>query len=173
MNIGVTVCICNLFIIDFREPVVGCNCTGVGKNKSTNGISNCGILLNTPVFNFNVGVDNILVVKDSGFHLTHFLSLLTIENICFGNVCVTGLLENLLNAVLNLFYMDSVVLNFFLKIRGNTKRKKVNDIVVILHLGSIERFHNRVIDLGESKICSSTVSLNYLEHQKILPSYTS
>ena len=50
------------FVVDLREPVVSCDSAGVGEDEAAYGISNSGVLLNSPVFYLYVAVYKILVV---------------------------------------------------------------------------------------------------------------
>jgi hypothetical protein len=47
--------------------------------------------------------------------------LLAVEDVRFCNVCISGLLQNGLNAVLNILHMDQIVFHFGLEIGGHTK----------------------------------------------------
>ena len=65
MDIGISVSICDLFVVDLRKPVVSCDSAGVGENETAYGICNCGVLFNTPVFNFYIAVNEALIVQES------------------------------------------------------------------------------------------------------------
>ena len=119
MNICISVSICNFFVVNLRKPVVSSNCTGVGKDKTTNRICNCGVFLNTPVVDLNVVVNDLLIVKDCRLNLSYLCSLATVNDVCLCNICVTCLNKNILNRVLNIFNCDFAVVDLGLKVCCN------------------------------------------------------
>ena len=94
VDICISVGVGNLIIVDFAQPVVGCDRSGVGKNESADRISNGGVLLNAPVVDFDIVVNGLFEVENGGCGIAQFLSLTTIENVGFGNIAVSCLNEN-------------------------------------------------------------------------------
>ena len=127
MNVGVAVCVADFFVVNFAEPIVGGDSARVGKDKSADGIGNGGVLFYTPVLEFYVTVDELFVVENSRLHITDFFSLFTIQDISSCNVGITRLFQNRFYAVLDAFYGDLVVLNLWLKVRGNSQSKRLDD----------------------------------------------
>ena len=165
MNVGIAVSRTYLFVVNFAEPVVGRDGSGVGKNKSAYRIGNRGIFLNSPVAYFNVVVDGFLVIENGGFYVTEFFPLLTVKYITLGYRYVSCLNKHDFHAVLYVLDRDYAVLYLMLEIRRNLQRQHIQYIVVIFHPLRIERFLNRRGDLLDVELGYLSVSLFYSEHR--------
>ena len=106
VNVSISVSIRDLLVIYLGEPVVSRDSAGVAEYQSAYRVGNGGVFLNSPVYILDVAVDQLLVVKNSGFHITELFSLLTVENISLCHVGVARLNEDCLNAVLNILHSD-------------------------------------------------------------------
>ena len=93
--------VCDLFVVDLRQPVVSCDGAGVGEDQAAYGICDCGILFYTPVLNLYVAVYEVLIVEESGVHVTDLLTLSTVKDVSLCHVIVTHLLERDFHAVLD------------------------------------------------------------------------
>ncbi len=118
MDIRISVSLCDFIIVDFGKPVVGSDSARVAEDKTAYGISNGGILLNSPVVNMEIVVNDLLIVKNRCVDISDLFSLLTVKDISLGNIVVACFNKNRLNAVLNALNRDLVILDFLLKIRG-------------------------------------------------------
>ena len=64
MNVCVAVGVGDFVIIDFREPVVGGDRSGVGKNQSADGLGDGGVFFYAPVIDFNIVINGFFEVED-------------------------------------------------------------------------------------------------------------
>ena len=62
VDVGVAVSIGDFLVVDFGEPIVGGDGAGVGENQTADGISDGGVLFDTPVSDAEIGIDDILEV---------------------------------------------------------------------------------------------------------------
>ena len=168
MDVRITMSLSDLLIINFRKPVVSSNRTGVTQNKSSYGVSNCRVFLHSPVFYLYIAVYYIFIIQNSGFHGTHFFTLLTVQNICLGSLCVSGLLQYLLYTVLNILYMNTVILYLALKVCSHTKSQKIHHVIIVLYIRSVKCLNNSITDLGQCKVRYFSFSFDYLKHPKNL-----
>ena len=121
MDVCISMSICDLLVINLRQPVIGRYCSGVGQNQSAHGIGHGRIFLYTPILYLNIAVYNLFIIKDRGFHVPDLFSLLPIKDVSLGHISVSCLHQGVLHAVLNALYVNLVVLDLILKIRSNTK----------------------------------------------------
>ncbi len=154
----------NFLVVNLRKPVIGRNSPGIAQNQSAYGISNRRILFYTPVFDLDITVDYVFVIQNGRLHGTHFFTLLTIQDISLGCLRITGLLQNLLHTVLNILHVNLPVFHLILKIGRDTQSQQINNIVVILHLCGVKRFHNHFVNLSQHKVCRLSVSFDNLKH---------
>ena len=164
MDICIAVRIGNLLIVNFRQPVIGCNCSRIAQNQTSHGICHRGILLHSPVLNLYIAVDNILIIQNGGLHGAHFFALFTVQDISLCDFLITCLPQHTLYTVLNVLHLHGVVLHLTLKIRRNTQRQQVHNIIAVLHLCGMKRFHNRIINLSQCKVYLFSISFYYLKH---------
>ena len=169
MNICISVRFCNLFVVNFRQPVVCCNSTGIAQDQTTDRISDGRILLNTPVLYFYITVHYIFVIQNGRLHGTHLFTLLAIKNIRLSYLLITCLSQHTLHTVLYIFNVDFTLYQLGLKICCYTQSKQIYNIIIVCHLCCIERFHNGIINFGQSEISSGAISFDYLEHLSTSP----
>ena len=81
-----------------------------------------------------------------------------------GSLMVTGLLKYILYAVLNVLDTYPSLVNLLLKISGDTEREHINDIIVELHIRSIECRYYSVTDLCKLKFRVLPVPFYNLKH---------
>ena len=163
---GAAVGLGHLVVIHFAQPVVGRDGTGVGKDQAAHGIGDGGVLLDAPVVDLEVIVHQILVVEQGGADVADLLALSAVEDVCLGDIRVTGLGENLLDAVLDIFDRDHAVPDLGLKVRCDMKRDQIDDRGMILFFDSHESLGNGVTDLADLKIDNLSVSFGNLVHNK-------
>ena len=154
----------DLVVVDLGEPVVGGDGTGVGEDQTADGIGDGGVLLHAPVGVLDVLIHGLLIVKDGGAHVTHLFVLAAVEDVCLGNVGITGLNKHGLDAVLDILNGNEGILDLGFKVGGDLQCEKVDDVVVILTLAGIKGLADRAADLGNIKGGDLTVTLNYLVH---------
>ena len=162
VEITVAVCIGNLLVIDFRQPVIGCDGSGVGKNQTTDRIGDGGIFLYTPVFNVEVFINRLLIIQIGGSGISQFLALFAVEDIGFGNLLVAAAGKNGLDAVLNVFHGYGAVFYFGLKFRGCLQREEINNGIVVFCFGCIKCFAYGIGNFGDIKVYNFAVSFHYL-----------
>ena len=153
------VCFGNFLIVHFRQPVVGGDCTAVGKDESSHGVGYRGILLNTPVGNFEVVVHHRFVVQNGFLGFTHVFVLLAVQNVRFGNVGVTCLNKYRFHAVLNVFHGNDAVGNLVHKVRRNFQCKHVDDVLIVGLLLCFKCLGDCVAYFGKIEVNYLTVSL--------------
>ncbi len=168
MNVAVAVGVCDLLVIDLAEPVVGGDGAGVGQDQSADGIGDGGVFLHAPVLDVQVLVDGILIVKVGGLHVAQFLALLAVEDVGLGHILVSAAGEDGLHAVLDVLDSDLAVTDLRQEVRRDLQRQKVDDAVVILGLGRVERLLDGVRDLVDVKVDDLAVSFYYFVHTFIL-----
>ena len=164
MNIGVSVRLRDLLVIDLGQPVVRRNRAGIGQDQSAHGISHRGILLHAPVLHLHVAVHHIPVIQNRGFHRAHFLSLLAVQNVGLRSLLIARLSQHTLHAVLNILHMDRTLFDLILKIRGHAQRQQIHNIIIVVHLRRCKRFHDRIIDLRQGEISLCTIPFDNLQH---------
>ncbi len=152
VDVRVLMGIGNLGVINLAEPVVSGNGAGIVQDQTAHGIGNRRIFLNAPVFLVNVAVDDLLVVKDRRLHVPHLLAVLTVQDVCLRYVGVTGGLENVLNAVLDILHLYNAILYLALKLGSDTQGQKVDDIIGVLLLRRLECLLDRGTNLLKIKI---------------------
>ena len=169
VDITVAVCLCDLLIIYFAQPVVCRDGTGVGENQTTDGICNGGILFHTPVQLTQIAVNGICIIQIGGFCITQFFAVFTIEDVGLGHCFVTGAGQNRFHTVLNVFHCDLIVLDLILKICRYLQGDEIYNIRRILTLRSIECLLDGRRDLAQIEIYNFSVSFNYLIHFLLPP----
>ena len=102
MNINVSVSVSDLVVVNLTEPVVCGDSAGVRKNKTSNRICNCRVLLNSPVVHLKILVNCLLIVKSSVTKVAELLSLTAVKNVCLCYVSISCLNKNRLNAILDI-----------------------------------------------------------------------
>ena len=127
MDIGVAVSIGDFPVVDFGEPIVSGDGTGVGKDKATDGIGDGGILLNTPVGDAKVAVDDVLEVKVGVLDLAELGSLVAVIHIGFRDIDVSSLNQDDFDGILDLFDRDGVIFDLLVENGSDTQRKKLDD----------------------------------------------
>ena len=139
MNVAAAMGIGHFLVIDFAEPVVGGDGAGVGKDQPADRIGDGGVFLDTPVFDIDVAVDEIFIVENRRGDIAHGLVVFAIENVGLGDICVAALAENALDAVLNVFNLNQVVLDLWLEVGCHAQGNQINNTVCILTLAGVKR----------------------------------
>ena len=158
VNIGIFVCLCDLIVVDLGEPVVCCDSARVGKDQTANRVGHGGVLLHTPVNILYIFINQILVVKDSGLHVTQLFTLTAVKDISLCHIRVACLYKHGLNAVLNVLNRYQAVGNLGLKVGGDLQCEKVDDVIVKLAVAGFKRLFDRFGNLGNVKIGNFAVS---------------
>ena len=164
MNIGIAVRVGDFIIVNFGEPVVCRNRSGVGKDQSADGIGDCGVFLDAPVADFQVVVHRCLVIKRGGRDGAEFFTLAAVQNISLGNVGVTRLYKHRFHAVLNIFDGDQPLFDLGLEIRRDFQCEEINDGGVILFFLCLESHSDCVGNLLQIEIDVFPVTFLYLVH---------
>ena len=158
------VCHGDLVVIDFAEPVIGCDRTGVGENQSADGICDGGVLFDAPVVDLQVVIDKVFIVEKSGVDIADLFALLAVQNICFRNICVAGLGEDFFHTVLNTLDIDLTVDDFAFKVSSYVESDQLNDARMILLFKRHKSLCDGVCDLADLEICDLTVPFNDFVH---------
>ena len=96
-------CLRNLLVIYFTQPVIGCDSAGIGKNQAADTHGDRGIFLHSPVFfRPDITVDQLLVIQQRIFGVSRLLMLRAIQNICLGGLLVSAFHQRQLDGILNL-----------------------------------------------------------------------
>ena len=93
-----------------------------------------------------------------------FFSLLTVQNVRLCHICIAGLNQYILHAVLNALHIDLVVFDLFLEISSHSQIQQIYHVFVILHLCRIKCFLNSAPDFLKVKVCDFAVPFYYLKH---------
>ena len=96
--------------------------------------------------------------------------MFSIQNIAFCHVCISGLDQNGLHAVLDILYINQRILDLWLKISRDLQRQQIYDVLVILFLLCLECFLNCNAYLGQGKFCYLSVAFHYSIHNLRSPS---
>ena len=111
MEITVSMSICNLFIIDFTEPIVCSDGSGVRENKPADRVCDSTVFFYSPVTELKVVIHYTLIIQGGGLHISDFLSLLSVEDIRLCNILISSLGKNTLHTVLYVFYRNLSILD--------------------------------------------------------------
>ena len=164
VDVAVAVGVGDLLVVDLAEPVVGGDGAGVGEDQAAHGVGDGGVLLDAPVLDVEVLVHGLLVVKVGGLGVSQLLALLAVEDVGLGHGVVAAPGQNGFHAVLDILDGDLAVLDLRQEVRRDPQRQKVDDAVVVLGVGGVERLLDRVGDLVEIKFNDLPVTLYYLVH---------
>ena len=104
MDLAVAVRLGNLMRIDVFEPVVGSNGAAVVQDEPAQRIAHVGVLVDAPVFLFEIAVHGIYYVKENVLGCAHAPALLAVQNEGLGHARVAVFDEDLLDQVLDLFH---------------------------------------------------------------------
>ena len=129
VDIPVQVRIRNLFVIYLCQPVIGCHCAGIVQYQPAHGICDGGILLYPPVLHLYIIVHHVLIIQGGLFQVPYLLALLPVQDICLGHLRVPGFLQDLLHAVLDVFYRYTAIPHLLLEIRGYPDGQQVDDVI--------------------------------------------
>ena len=171
MQIAVAVGVGNLFVVHLAQPVVGGDRAGVREDETADGVGDGGVFLYTPVVDLEIVIDGLLIVEYRVAHGAEILVLLAVENVRLGNVFVAAAGEDALNAVLDILDVDELVGDLRLEIRRDHNGQKIDDALVIIGFGGVERLFHRVGDLADLKVNDPAVALHNPVHS--LPPYIS
>ncbi len=106
---ALTVCVSNLFVIDFAQPVVSSDSTRVREDKTANRKSDGGVFLDSPVLiRSDVSIDKLLVVDEGIFSLSDLFMLIAVENVGFGGILIADFHECLFDDILNFLNSGSI-----------------------------------------------------------------
>ena len=164
MNICITVCIGDLVVINFGQPVVCSDGAGVGKDQSAHGIGDRGVFLDTPVIDVHIVIHGLLEVQDGGLGITQFGPLTAIEDVCFSHIAVPGLHQYGFHTVLNIFNLNETFLDLRLKVRRDFEGDEVDDGGIVLFLLRLKSHFDRIGDLLQIKLHIFSVALLDLIH---------
>ena len=126
-----------------------------------------------PVVDLQIVVHQVLVVQQGGVNITNLLALLTVEDICLGDLGVAGVGQNLFYAVLDVFHSDETVLDLGFKVGTYLQSQQIDDAGMILTILSLEGLDHRRADFGNFEFDGTAVTLQNLIHIFIPPVETS
>ena len=106
MEITVSMSVCNLFIIDFTEPIVCSDGSRVGENKTADRVCDSTVFFYSPVTELKIVIHYALVIESGRLHIPDFFSLLSVEDIRLCNILISSLREDTLYTVLYVFYSN-------------------------------------------------------------------
>ena len=164
MDVRVPVRIGDLLVVNLAQPVVGGNGAGVGQDQTADRIGHGGILLDAPVIDLEVVVHNLLVVQQRIAHIAHTLTLLTIQDICLGDLVIARLNQDRLHAVLNILHRHPILLDLGLEIGRDLQRQKVDGVIIILQITGIKRLNDCIAYLAQVEIDNLAVPFDYCIH---------
>ncbi len=159
----------DFIVIDLAQPVVGRDGAGVGQNQSAHGVGDCRILLDAPVIDLQIVVDDFLVVQERGIDIAHLLALSAVQDICLGDIRITGLGEYLLHTVLDVLNRDLLVDDLALEIRCHMQRDQFDHARMILFIQCAECLGDGIRYLADLKFYNLTVSFYYFIQSRIAP----
>ena len=139
MEVTALVRLGNFVIVNFRKPIVCGDGARVRKDQTTDRVGHGGVFLYAPVGNFYVAVNQFLVVKDGGLHVTKLFALSSVKNVRFCHIGIACLDQNAFHAVLNVFHGDFAVNDLRFEIGCYLKREQVNDRGMILFVLCFKR----------------------------------
>ena len=168
MDVRIPVRIGNLLVVNLAQPVVGGNGAGVGQDQTADRIGHGGILLDAPVIDLEVVVHNLLVVQQRIAHIAHTLTLLTIQDICLGDLVIARLNQDRLHAVLNILHRHPILLDLGLEIGRDLQRQKVDGVIIILQITGIKRLNDCIAYLAQVEIDNLAVPFDYCIHTALL-----
>ena len=154
----------DLVVVNLGEPVVRRDGAGVRKDEAADGIGDRGVLLDAPVVDLEVVVDEVLVVEQCGIDITHLLALTTVQDVGLGDIGITGFGEDFLDAVLNILDRNLVVDDLVLEVGGDMKGDQIDNAWMVLLAERIECLRDCRADLADVEINDFSVSLDYLVH---------
>ena len=121
VHIRIAVRVRDFLIVDFAEPIVSGDGAGVGENETTDGIGDGRVLLDAPVGDFEVAVDDVLEVEGSSLHLTEGRVTMSIVHVGAGDFDIASLDEDDFDGVLDILNGNGVVLDLLVEVRGDTE----------------------------------------------------
>lgn len=166
VNLRFAVRLCDFFVIDFAQPIVCRHCARVGKDKTADGVRHGGVFLHTPVVDFEIVVDGVLVVEHRGVHLAKFFVLFSVKNVCLRHFYVARLNENHFHCVLNVFNAHAVVFHLVIESCRNAQSKHIDDVVAVVFAHRVERFFD--CDFDFVKVERNDVSVSFLMFNIVL-----
>lgn len=164
MNLRFAVRLCDLVVVYLAQPIVCRHRARVGQDKSAHGVRHGGVFLHAPVVDLEIVVDGVLVVEHRGVHLTKFLVLLSVENVCFCHFDVAGLDEHHFHRVLNVLNAHAVVFHLIIESRGNAQSKHIDDVVAVVFAHCAKRFFDCHLDFVEIERNDVSVSFFDVQH---------
>ena len=154
----------DLAVVDLGKPVVGGDGAGVGKDQAAHGIGDGGVFLDAPVVDFEVVVDDILVVEQGGVDVADLLTLLAVEDISLGHVGVARLGQDLFHAVLDIFDGNETVVDLGFEICRDPQSQQVDDGGMILFIFRVEGLGDGGRNLTDLEVRHGAVALGDLIH---------
>ena len=151
-------------VVNFAQPVVSRDLSAVVKDKASDAVCYGRIFLDSPVFVADVAVDGLFVVEDRGLHFAEFFALFSVKDVSLCYRGVAAFFKSVLNAVLNVFDLDYVVVDLALEIRRYSERQNIQDIVIKKHISSNECLFDSFLDFGKVEIRKRAVSFSDFEH---------
>ena len=166
MQIRVPVRLRDLCIVDLAQPVVGCDGAGVGEDQAADGICDRGVLLHAPVVDPEIIVHQLLIIEQGASDVAQLFPLLAVQNVGLGHIRIARFAQNALDAVLNIFHRNQIVLDLRLKFRRDTQRQHLDHTGVMISAHCLKCLCDRIADLGNVKFRNASVSLCYPIHNR-------
>lgn len=80
MQIGVAVRVGDFFIVDFTEPVVCGDGSGIGKNQAAHRIGHGRVFFYSPVGYLQIAIHKPLIVQYGGTHITELFAVFAVQD---------------------------------------------------------------------------------------------
>ena len=112
MEITVSMSVCNLFIIDFTEPIVCSDGSRVGENKTADRVCDSTVFFYSPVTELKIVIHDTLIVESGGLHVSDLLPLFSIEDVRLSYILITSLGKDFLNTILDILYSNLSIFYF-------------------------------------------------------------
>ena len=154
----------DLVVVDLGEPVVGGDGAGVGEDEAAHGVGDGGVLLDAPVVDLEVVVDDVLVVEQGGVDVADLLTLLAVEDVGFGNRLVSAAGQHGFGAVLDVFHRNKAVADLRQEVRRDFQRQKINDALGIVGTRRFERLFDGLGNFIDIETDNLSVPLDYIIH---------
>ena len=164
MQVTVAMGISDLGVIDLAEPIVGRDGAGVGENEAAQGVGDGRVFLDAPIVDFQVAVNDFLIIQQSVLGLPYVGVLLAIQDVCLGHVEVAGFGQDFLDAVLDVFNRQGAADNFMFGVGHSSDGQHVQHVRLNIFVHRAEGFADRHDDLVDVEIDDGAVAFDDFVH---------
>ena len=154
----------HFLVINFVEPIVGCNGTGVGQDQTAYRIGHSGIFLYPPVVDFQVVVHQVLVVQQSGVHVANLFSLFPVQDIRLGHISIARIGQDFFHAVLDAFHTNQVVFDLRVKVSCHLQSHHIDNTGMIVLMQCLKGLCNCLTDFGNFEVYDFAIPFYHRIH---------